>query len=202
MFEFDHFRGLRLKIDDHFKWFGCCENLKDLLQKLSSELIISNFIALKPTIRSSRLEVLYKKRVLKNFAKFTGKHLCQSLPEAEACNFIKKRDSETGVFLWILQNFWEHLFLQNTSGDCFCTSPQKHPQIDFNTENSLKKTNLGLIIRLLKYFTYTTFSAKLTFSATLSQVKQWKYCYKKIRRNTNLCSHLQQVSNVDHRRKK
>ena len=91
--------GWRLKIDDHFKGFGCCENLKDLLQKLSSELIISNFIALKPTIRTSRLEVLYKKRVLKNFAKFTGKHLCQSLPEAEACNFIKKRDSETGVFL-------------------------------------------------------------------------------------------------------
>ena len=23
----------------------------------------------------------------------------------EACNFIKKRDSGTGVFLWILQNF-------------------------------------------------------------------------------------------------
>ena len=28
--------------------------------------------------------VLYKKGVLRNFAKFTGKHLCQ------ACNFIKK----------------------------------------------------------------------------------------------------------------
>ena len=29
--------------------------------------------------RSSRLEVFCKKGVLKNFAKFTGKHLCQSL---------------------------------------------------------------------------------------------------------------------------
>ena len=29
--------------------------------------------------RSSRLEVFYKKGVLKNFSKFTGKHLCQSL---------------------------------------------------------------------------------------------------------------------------
>ena len=29
--------------------------------------------------RSSRPELLSKKRVLKNFAKFTGKHLCQSL---------------------------------------------------------------------------------------------------------------------------
>ena len=29
--------------------------------------------------RSSRLEVFCKKNVLRNFAKFTGKHLCQSL---------------------------------------------------------------------------------------------------------------------------
>ena len=45
--------------------------------------------------RSSRPEVFYKKGVLKNFAKFTGKHLCQSLflikLLAEACNVIKKR---------------------------------------------------------------------------------------------------------------
>ena len=31
-----------------------------------------------------------KKGVLKNFAKVTGKHLCQSLFFKEACNFIKK----------------------------------------------------------------------------------------------------------------
>ena len=30
-------------------------------------------------IRSSRLEVFCKKGVLENFAKLTGKHLCQSL---------------------------------------------------------------------------------------------------------------------------
>ena len=29
----------------------------------------------------------------------------------ETCNFIKKRDSRTVVFLWILRNFLEHLFL-------------------------------------------------------------------------------------------
>ena len=29
--------------------------------------------------RSSRQDVFYKKYVLKNLAKFTGKHLCQSL---------------------------------------------------------------------------------------------------------------------------
>ena len=31
-----------------------------------------------------------------------------------------KRDFNTGVFLWILRNFYEQLFLQNASGGCFC----------------------------------------------------------------------------------
>ena len=48
-----------------------------------------------PFFRSSRPEVFCEKGVLRNFAKFTGKHLCQSL----FYNFIKKRDSGTGVFL-------------------------------------------------------------------------------------------------------
>ena len=39
-------------------------------------------------------EVFYKKGFLRNFAKFAGKHPCQSL-------FFKKRDSGTGVFLRI-----------------------------------------------------------------------------------------------------
>ena len=38
----------------------------------------SNFDKLKP-YRSSHLEVFCKKGVLRNFTKFTGKHLCQSL---------------------------------------------------------------------------------------------------------------------------
>ena len=45
-----------------------------------------------------------KKAVLKNFTKFTGKHLCQSLcfNKAQPCNLIKKDAKNT--------------FLQNTSG--------------------------------------------------------------------------------------
>ena len=43
--------------------------------------------------RSSRPEVFCKKVVLKNFGKFTGKHLCQSLyfdkVAGQASNFIK-----------------------------------------------------------------------------------------------------------------
>ena len=47
--------------------------------------------------RSSRPEMFCKKSVLRNF----------------------ERDSGTGFFLWILQNFKVQLFLQNTSGGSF-----------------------------------------------------------------------------------
>ena len=33
---------------------------------------------------------------------------------------LLKRDFNTGVFAQNLRNFLEHLFLQNTSGGCFC----------------------------------------------------------------------------------
>ena len=74
--------------------------------------------------RSSRPEVFCKIGVFRNFAKLTGKHLCQSLffdkvAGLRPATLLKKR-SGTGVFLWILWNSEEHHFLQNTSGGCFC----------------------------------------------------------------------------------
>ena len=45
--------------------------------------------------------ILKKNLVLKNFALFTRKRLCCSLRPAT----LFKRDSSTGIFLWILQNF-------------------------------------------------------------------------------------------------
>ena len=33
---------------------------------------------------------------------------------------LLKGDSKTDVYLWNLRNFFEHLFLQNTSSGCFC----------------------------------------------------------------------------------
>ena len=51
-----------------------------------------------------------KKGVLKNFANFTGKHLWWSLflikLQALRPGALLKRSSNTGVFLWSLQNFW------------------------------------------------------------------------------------------------
>ena len=53
--------------------------------------------------RCSRSELFCKKGVLKNFAKFTGKHLCQSLFFDKAAGLrsatLLKKDSGRGVFL-------------------------------------------------------------------------------------------------------
>ena len=50
-----------------------------------------------PEARISRPEV-FCKGVLRNFAKFTGKHLCQGLFLNKVASLLK-RDSGTGVFL-------------------------------------------------------------------------------------------------------
>ena len=59
-------------------------------------------------IQKQPLEVFCKKCVLKNFTLFTGKHLCWSLFLIKLQSFspstLLKRDSNTGVFLWILWN--------------------------------------------------------------------------------------------------
>ena len=58
-----------------------------------------------PMYRSSRPEVFCKKSVVRNFAKFTGKHLCQRLVfnkvaglKLQTCNFIKKEALAHVVF--------------------------------------------------------------------------------------------------------
>ena len=83
------------------------------------------------SIRSSHRRCSVTKGVLRNFAKLTRQHLCQRLffNEVEgllsyfllrpACNFIKKRVPGTGVFLWILRNFWEHPYYRTPPDDCF-----------------------------------------------------------------------------------
>ena len=53
--------------------------------------------------RSSRQEVFFKKGVFRNFAKFTGKHLCQSLffnkVAGLSLQLYLKKDTGTSVFL-------------------------------------------------------------------------------------------------------
>ena len=56
--------------------------------------------------RGSFPKVFYKNGIHKDFAKFTGKHLCWSLFFDKVSGLqpatLLKRDSKAGVFLWIL----------------------------------------------------------------------------------------------------
>ena len=64
--------------------------------------------------RSSYRHMFFKIGVIKNFAIFTGKHLCWSLFLIKFQTWrqatLLKRDSNTCVFLCTLRNFQEHLF--------------------------------------------------------------------------------------------
>ena len=72
--------------------------------------------------RSSRSQMFFRISVLTNIAIFTENTFFNKVAGLKECNFIKKRLINTGVFLWILRDFKEQQFLQNTSGGCFCTS--------------------------------------------------------------------------------
>ena len=63
-------------------------------------------------IRNSRPEVFCKKGVLRNFAKFTGKHLCQNLffnkvacLSCEFCEIFLKTPFVTEHFRWLLLDY-------------------------------------------------------------------------------------------------
>ena len=71
------------------------------------------------TSRSSRQRCSVKKGVLRNFLKFTEKHLCQSLffnkVAGSACNFIKK-ETLAQLFPVNFTKFLRTPFSQNTYG--------------------------------------------------------------------------------------
>ena len=85
--------------------------LVSAIDKLKVGKNLPNF-AFVTNIRSSRREVFCKKCVLRNSAKFTGKHLYQSLPEA--CNFIKKESVFPVNFarpdIFIVNMWWLSLY--------------------------------------------------------------------------------------------
>ena len=73
--------------------------------------------------------------VLKNFANFPGKHLRWSLFWIKVAGLtLLKRD--TGVFVWKVRKFWEHIFLQNTSGGCYWLMNKGIVLIIFSRQNA------------------------------------------------------------------
>ena len=66
--------------------------------------------------KSNHQRCSVRKDALRNFAKLTGKHLCQRLfmSEPKACNFIKKRACHKCFPINSSK------FLRTPPGDCFC----------------------------------------------------------------------------------
>ena len=68
-------------------------------------------------------EMFYKIIVIKNFAKFTGKHLCRSLFKKHACqavNFIRKKSIKKRVFCCDVFEILKTPFYIILLADCFC----------------------------------------------------------------------------------
>ena len=95
---------LPLKVDAHLTLSVCTWMHLHLVLSISfvSPKQHNTLISLK---RSSHVDVFFKKRVLENFAKITGEHLCQSIHP-----FLLK------LKFW---NFYKYSFPQNTSSGCF-----------------------------------------------------------------------------------
>ena len=76
-------------------------------------------------LKSSRSRMFFKISVLKNFAMFTGKHLCWSLflknIQAWRPATLLKRYSNIVIFLWNFRNTFKKASggKMNTSGGCF-----------------------------------------------------------------------------------
>ena len=90
--------------------------------------------------RSSRPEMFYKKDVLRNFAKFTKRHLCQShffnkFAGPRPATSLKKY-SGAGIFPWILRNFNNTFFIGHplaTASGCFPVNFAKLLRTPFTT---------------------------------------------------------------------
>ena len=80
--------------------------------------------------RSSRPDVFCEKGVLRNFAKFTGKHQCQSLVfnkvAGTACNFTKKE---------ILAQVFSSEFCEISKNTLFCRTPLVASSVYFLSSN-------------------------------------------------------------------
>ena len=83
----------------------------------------------------------------KSFAKFIGQLLCRSLFLINllygALQLYLKRDSSTGVFLWILSNFEESPFLRKPQATCLKERFAYKERFCLNNKESGKCNNLG-----------------------------------------------------------
>ena len=109
------FKHLRAE-DKHLHFHKLCAYIfsHDTYTHLKTALLKSTsicyfYIRLPLNRRNSRPEVLCEKHVPKNFAIFTGKHMCRNLflimLQVVKPVSLVKRESNTCAFLWLLQSF-------------------------------------------------------------------------------------------------
>ena len=104
--------------------------------------------------RSSHQRCSIKKAVLKNFARFTGKHLRWSL----FLLTLLRRGSNTSAFPRILQNFEKHLFRKTSVNDCFlfCHIESfrncKRFELFWSTTLLKRDSNTGVFLWILRNF--------------------------------------------------
>ena len=114
---------------------------------------IQKFLARGYFLRSSRSQAFFKIDALKNFAIFTGKHLCWSLflikLQAFSRGTLSKNRLQHRHFHVNIAKIFKKLFLQNTSGGCFCIL---QPLIAFSW-----KLRFGFFIKRLVQLTTTQF---------------------------------------------
>ena len=93
--------------------------LKTTDSLIKSDEVAWNLAVSKANLCRGSIKHSFHKTFLKNYVKFTGKDLCQSLIFKTSCNF--KEDSGTNVFFWILKSFKNIFFCKMPSGHCFCS---------------------------------------------------------------------------------
>ena len=125
-----------------------------ILPKLAPELFKVKNELLPPLInRSSRPEVFCKKDILRNFAKFTGKHLCWSLFFDKVAGLGLRAPSFT-EHLWFLL-----LYEQNLYG--------KHTALLLNEKTEFKTINFKMVCK---------WTETLTFSGlTIMVIISWEF---------------------------
>ena len=109
--------------------------------------------------RSSHRRSSVRKGALRNFAKFTEKHIWQSLffikISGLCLQLYQKRHSGKNFFRWILGNFYEHFLYRAPPWDCFLRKPKN--QIKKKKKHT--KTQLGeekfcdfMVIFIISFF--------------------------------------------------
>ena len=86
-------------------------------------------------------EVFCKKRFLRNYAKFTGKPLCQSLffsSRPQACNFIKKETLAQVYYCYFCEISKNTFFYRAPLNDSFCSMPNLKSFINKHKKNVLQ----------------------------------------------------------------